>query len=121
MDDSNLAKKLQDMIQEIRDLKTAHQRGLGTTRFYKYSLEIYVDQMTSYDFIARIADGEPTYPAAIMMTNLDEPIVGAGVWYMSVGSTTINSAIMSGWQTVDHTRMTVTLISSSKIAEFRQA
>ena len=64
MDDSNLAQKIIDITREARDLKTAHQRGLGTTRFYKYSLQIYADRASYYDFVARIATDEPTRPAA---------------------------------------------------------
>lgn len=121
MDDSNLAQKIIDITREARDLKTAHQRGLGTTRFYKYSLQIYADRASYYDFVARIATDEPTRPAAIAMMNLDEPIDGANVGSLAIGTSTIRFSIFSGWDVADHTRLTVTLISSSKIGEFRQA
>lgn len=121
MSDATIAQKIIDMTREVRDLKTAHQRGLGTTRFYKYSLQIYVGAAEFYNFTARIADGEPTRPAAVAMMNLDEPIDGANVSYLAIGTSTINFSVFSGWDTADHTRLTVTLISSSKIGEFRQA
>lgn len=121
MNDDTLANKLIHMTQEVRDLKTAHQRGLGTTRFYKYSLQIYVGTAAYYDFIARVATDEPTRPAVMVLLNLDEPIYGVQLSYLAIGTTTINFTAFSGWQTADHTRMTVTLISSSKIGEFRQA
>ena len=35
-------KELTRMEQEVRDLKTIHQRGLGTTRFYTYEREIEI-------------------------------------------------------------------------------
>lgn len=121
MNDSTLANKLIHMIEEIRDLKTAHQRGLGTTRFYKYSMQIYADRASYYDFVARIATDEPQRPAVIVMMNEDEPIFGAYVASLSIGSTTTTFTIFSGTQIADHTRLTITIISSSKIGEFRQA
>ena len=75
MNDATLAQKIIDMTREARDLKTAHQRGLGTTRFYKYSLQIYADRASYYDFIARIATDEPTRPTAIAMMNIDENVI----------------------------------------------
>lgn len=35
-------KELIRMEQEVRDLKTMHQRGLGTTRFYTYERQIEI-------------------------------------------------------------------------------
>lgn len=121
MNNDTLANKLIHMTEEVRDLKTAHQRGLGTTRFYKYSLQIYADRASYYDFVAIIATGEPTRPAAIAMMNLDEPIDGANIGSLAIGTSTISFTIFTGWDVADHTRLTVTLISSSKIGEFRQA
>lgn len=121
MNDETLANKLIHMTQEVRDLKTAHQRGLGTTRFYKYTLQIYVGTADWYNFIARVATDEPERPAVNVLINIDEPILGASLSYLRIDSTDINFTVFSGWQTADHTRLTVTLISSSKIGEFRQA
>lgn len=35
-------KELTEMEREVRDLKTMHQRGLGTTRFYAYERQIEI-------------------------------------------------------------------------------
>lgn len=121
MNDETLAQKLIHMTQEVRDLKTAHKRGLGTTRFYKYELEIYVAQGTFYQFIARVDPDEPANPIIIPEINLDEPIYGLMLDFGNIGSTTMWFTIFTGWQIQDHSRLKVTAISSSKLSEFRQA
>ena len=121
MNDETLAQKLIHMTEEVRDLKTAHRRGLGTTRFYKYELEIYVTQGVFYDFIARIDPDEPANPIVIPEINLDEPIYGIMLGFGSINSSTIYISAFSGWQIQDHSRMKLTVISSSKLAELRQA
>ena len=114
-------KELMRMEKEVRDLKTAHQRGLGTTRFYEYEKQINVSQGTSYSFTATVADGEPERPAVMVLMNVNEPILGAGLRYLSIGTTNIRFSIFSGLQISSNTRMTVRLISSSKIGEFAQS
>ena len=121
MNDETLAQKLIQMTQEVRDLKTAHKRGLGTTRFYKYELEIYVAHGQFYQFIARTDPDEPSNPIVIPEINLDEPIYGVMLDFGNINSTTIYITVFSGWQIQDHSRLKVTAISSSKLAEFRQA
>lgn len=121
MNDETLAQKLIHMTEEVRDLKTAHKRGLGTMRFYKYELEIYVAQGEFYQFIARIDPDEPSNAIIIPEVNLDEPIEGIMLDFGSISSTTIYITVFSGWQIQDHSRLKVTAISSSKLSEFRQA
>ena len=60
MDRHTLQKKIMRMERELLALKTAHERGLGTYRFYQYEL-----QFTNLDYAiweASILDGEPTSP-----------------------------------------------------------
>lgn len=121
MNDETLAQKLIHMTQEVRDLKTAHKRGLGTTRFYKYELEIYVAQGEFYQFIARIDPDEPPNAIIIPEMRVDEPAYGVILSFGTISSTTAWITAFSGWQIQDHTRMKITAISSSKLSEFRQA
>lgn len=60
MDRGTLDKRILRMERELLALKTAHERGLGTYRFYQYEL-----QFTNVDFAiweVSILDGEPTSP-----------------------------------------------------------
>ncbi len=50
-------KELMRMEQEVRDLKTIHQRGLGTTRFYTYEREITIpDEYDRFSLQATVED-----------------------------------------------------------------
>lgn len=121
MNDSDLAEKLIRIQEELRDLKTAHDRGLGTTRFYKYTLQIYANRADYYTFIARVADGEPENPVIMGFAGVDEPIGEMYANTNNVNATTTNISVFTGFQIQDHTRLTIGIISSSKIGEFRQA
>ena len=57
-------KRLKRMKSELTALKTAHKRGLGTIRFYKYTLEFTSGNTGTRLFyiLADIADGEPGNP-----------------------------------------------------------
>lgn len=51
---------------ELRDLKTVHQRGLSTIRFYRYTLT--ADVPSGYStFRAPVAAGEPARPLFVAM------------------------------------------------------
>lgn len=72
-------KELERMEREVRDLKTIHMRGLGTTRFYKQQVEF--QKATSQIFEVHIAADEPT-PAIIQgLINLPTPILNPVVSY----------------------------------------
>lgn len=56
-------KNLKRMQQELTDLKTVHQRGLGTIRFFKYEFDFATQQNHKTHYIkADIVAGEPEKP-----------------------------------------------------------
>lgn len=67
MDRHTLEKKIMRMERELLALKTAHERGLGTTRFYTGEVAIQeypVGSVLVVDII--IDDGESLYPLLIV-------------------------------------------------------
>lgn len=60
MDSGTLDKTLRRMEREVLALKTAHQRGLGSYRFYQY--EIIFENEEYATWRATVLDGEPTNP-----------------------------------------------------------
>lgn len=56
--------ELQRAEQELRDLKTAHRRGAGLTRFYTADTTISLNAWQFVKFQATVLEGEPT-PAFI--------------------------------------------------------
>lgn len=64
-------KELLDMEHEVRDLKTIHQRGLGTTRFYRASVTKQNASAGSHSFQIHLADGELT--PAIILASINAP------------------------------------------------
>lgn len=68
------------MEQEVRDLKTIHLRGLGTTRFYSSQVEF--EKATSQTFEAHIAADEPTPAIMQGLINLPTPILNPVVRYL---------------------------------------
>lgn len=65
-------KELTEMEREVRELKTIHRRGLGTTRFYEAGIEKNHDIFT--DITVQIADGEPTPAIVTIAANIPTPI-----------------------------------------------
>lgn len=57
-------KELQRVEQELRDLKTSHKRGAGTTRFYTAEQTITLSNYGFAKFQATVLEGEPS-PAFI--------------------------------------------------------
>lgn len=103
--------------EELRDLKTAHQRGLGTTRFYKYELEISAQPINDYTFKANIADGEPERPIITPYISIGAPIQGVEVSIVSSGTTSTTFQVFTGFNTPSGP-LKVGIISSSMIKEF---
>lgn len=135
MTDDEIIDKLKNMTREVRDLKTAHERGLGTTRFYRYSISIMAQANTGYSFVARVADGEPQTPVIIALARVEEPTDG---YYLNLsfynayhivhhpddtytitpnanGSYNISVSVPTAGD------LTVDVISSSKLKEFHQS
>lgn len=111
------------MLQEVRDLKTAHKRGLGMTRFYHYGLEIYVEPNRTYSFVADLADGEPTNPFFMAQMSLDPPLNVIELWI--VESFLLNNQLFFDVRipnsSQEHLRLKVAVLSSSQLDGLRQA
>lgn len=103
---------------EILALKTAHNRGLDTTRFYKYKLSIYGQAMEYYDFRATIADGEPENPIITPLIYVGGEPVGANIIMGAITATKTEFSVFSGWESSG--QIEVAVISSSRLKEFRQ-
>lgn len=135
MTDDELANKLKEITRELRDLKTAHERGLGTTRFYRYSVSIMVEANQHCTFVARVADDEPQTPVIIALGRVEEP---TDAFYLNLSfynaytiihhpddSYTItpnaNGSYNIAVQVPTDGELTVDVISSSKLKEFHQS
>lgn len=55
-------KNLIRMKQELTDMKTVHDRGFGTIRFFKTSKTVSLNANTIHTFRATLAVGEPEWP-----------------------------------------------------------
>lgn len=119
MNDAELAQKIKRMQEELRDLKTAHERGLGTTRFYRYEIEIMAQAQTFYNFIARVADDEPQQPVIIPAMQTEAPIGSPSCYFDSIISGEYRLQIYNAATNDDYLK--VAIISSSQLKEFRQA
>lgn len=132
MRQDELIAKLKDMTREVRDLKTAHERGLGTTRFYRYSVSIMAQANQFYNFVARVADGEPQTPVIIALGRVEEPTDG---YYLNLSFYNAYTIVQHPDDTYTITpkangsynietfvstagELTVDIISSSKLKEF---
>lgn len=72
-------KELIAMEREVRDLKTIHQRGLGTTRFYVYDREITIPgDYYEWYFIGTVEDSSTIPMVAI-------PLVGGASINPAIG------------------------------------
>lgn len=67
-------KELMRMEQEVRDLKTIHQRGLGTVRFFDAETSTTLTTNGLFRFQGNIAAGEPANPLAISLAHYPEPL-----------------------------------------------
>lgn len=111
-------KRLKRMKRELTDLKCAHQRGLGTIRFFKASCTSAIAANTSALFEANIAQDEPTWP--IFSIYASGPIGHAGiinVYEYDQTATRIRFYV----QTSSATTVTVTVVSSSQLSGVTRA
>jgi len=121
MTDDELANKLKEITRELRDLKTAHERGLGTTRFYRYEIEIMAQAGSYYNFIARVADDEPQSPVIIPAMQTEAPLgaIAPYCYFFSIISGEYRLLVYNS--TPNDGYLKVAVISSSQLKEFRQA
>ena len=78
-------KELTEMEREVRDLKTIHQRGLGTVRFYEAETGTVTISNSSARFTANLVAGEPTTPLAISLIYGAPPIGDFNLTASNVG------------------------------------
>lgn len=80
-------KELLRMEQEVRDLKTIHQRGLGTVKFFETETTATLTTSGSIRFQGNIATDEPANPLAISLVNYPEPLQDIRIGLDTVGLT----------------------------------
>ena len=105
-------KELTEMEREVRDLKTIHQRGLGTARFYEAETSATING--SKRFRATLVAGEPTEPLAIGLTYGEPPLDDFNYTASNVG---LNHTV---WATTTKS-VRVKFISSSAISGITQS
>lgn len=59
-------RELMRMEQEVRDLKTIHQRGLGTTRFYVYERQITIPDEYDWFYLQATVENTDLVPMAML-------------------------------------------------------
>lgn len=59
-------RELMRMEQEVRDLKTIHQRGLGTTRFYVYERQITIPSGIFWFYFDATVEDASLIPMAML-------------------------------------------------------
>lgn len=107
-------KELTEMEREVRDLKTIHQRGLGTVRFYEAETGT-VTVNGSKRFTANLVAGEPTTPLAISLVYGEPPI---GDFNLTASSVGLNRTV---WVPRTTRSFKVKFISSSAISGITQS
>lgn len=105
-------KELIRMEREVRDLKTIHQRGLGTVRFYEAETSATING--SKRFTANLVAGEPAEPLAIGLTYGEPPLEDFNYTASNVG---LNYTV---WATTTKS-VRVKFISSSAISGITQS
>ena len=108
-------KELTEMEREVRDLKTIHQRGLGTVRFYEAETGTVTLNQASARFTANLVAGEPTTPLAISLIYGEPPI---GDFNLTASSVGLNRTVWVPWTTRS---FKVKFISSSAISGITQS
>lgn len=109
-------KNLIRMKQELTDLKTIHQRGLGTVRFFQKSIDITKTTYTTYRVKATIADGEPEWP--LISCYAYGPIGASGITNVRFESQTATTATFA---ITTNASFTAVVTSSSALKELTQA
>lgn len=95
---------------ELRDLKTVHQRGLSTIRFYRYTLTVTVPSGLNYTtFQATVATGEPSRPLYTAMARGTSTKTVRDVEQGYTNATTLSVSVL----TTQADTITVDFISSS--------
>ena len=95
--------------QELTDLKTVHNRGLGTVEFFRYRVSFAVAANSWHSVTGTIAAGEPTNPLVIGLAKGAGDTADVVVRHSRTGTSTVYALIFARKATT----ATVDLISSS--------
>jgi len=111
-------KNLMRMKSELTDLKTAHKRGLGTVKFFKYTVQFTASLSGTalYYIVANIKSGEPQRPYIQASSKSSRGDYACFEYDMTSGTSTIQVVIES-WE-INHT-ITCEIISSSELENVR--
>lgn len=104
-------KNLMRMKQELTDLKSVHERGLGTVEFFRYRTSFSATAGKYYSISGTIATGEPGSPIAISLTRGDEDLAAVSVSFTHVTATKVTCLVFCRRTTT----ATVDIISSSAL------
>lgn len=108
-------KNLLRMKRELTDLKTVHQRGLGTVRFFTKSEE-FEKTADIIPIKATIADGEPEWPLfTFTATGVNGPEGVVSCSFLKQTATTITVSVKC------QTDFIVSIICSSQIKKLERA
>ena len=111
-------KRLKRMKSELTALKTAHQRGLGTIRFFSKSASFNSGNTNGFSCRATILSGEPEWPLFSVFVSGTVGRNGiTNVYGASQTATTMTFSISCA----KNQDITVTVISSSQIQEVVRA
>lgn len=110
------ASKIAWMRAELRDLKTAHTRGLGLIDFFSDSVEISAELLKIYKLTVKIADSyADVFPPLVQVAV--EPWAQGGVSYLfptfDQSTLTFTVVLGSNWNNGDQIKVSV--VSSAKI------
>ena len=112
MDEASLEKALTKMEREVLALKTNHQIGLGTIKFYEKTLA--VEAKTSISLTVKIANGEPLPP--FLVVALTNGICYTPIVDTSTGIATVNAYLSSGFPAGNIVAVSSSLIESMAIS-----
>lgn len=104
--------------QELTDLKTAHNRGLGTVEFFKQTITFTSTANVYHTVIADIATGEPQKPLLFASASASSGYVeDARIGSTNSGTTTVRANVFCR----QSSSVTVELIASSVIKNIRRS
>lgn len=110
-------KNLMRMKNELRDIKTVHDRGLGTVKFFRYRItQAHTSGTKLQYFKADIAAGEPEHPFVEGLSRSSTGKFHSACYSVDSGATTVTVVFecWSGPQT-----LTYDIISSSVLTNLR--
>lgn len=102
-------KNVMRMKSELRDLKTVHNRGLGTVEFFRYRTSFTATKGSYYTVNGTIATGEPGTPLIIGLAKGTGDSADMIVRYVVSGASSVSARV----ECRKNTTATVDIICSS--------